>query len=869
MAVGRRLAPPRGLADALSGPRGPRGTRHQLPADAAGGADGGAADAAAAPTVAAAAPTVAAAAPTVAAAAPTVAAAGAAAVPAAAAVPSPTSPSSSGSLTAFTWDGSTVAQRVARSFSSADPAGPSGTDGLRGGGGGGRRRGDGGGDSAAADAPGQSSAETPTAAAAAVAGSGGARLDGVGPAAAEPPSPSGRMGPGASEASLDSFTIPAMHLAEMQLLRSCFLASDRGSKGYLLLPEWADMCNLMLSGAADKSAQSIDVTDAATPAAPVDDGYDDHTVLFIYEMIDSSRSGRLSLADFIFACSTFCHGTLRHKLPYVFRCFAPEGERALTEAGLRTLIEGVFTVKVAPPGHVWELSSTPPPPDRWPDSHTASGLLSVDSNPDTLWQRAKPHLTGGRMLFDGYIQWATHEPAFLLWVDWIGTRGHRAVSVIHGVDERDAFCKEMDALGLRVDQMTLNSLPLSKSTAPAQAASPHSSLSSIGRVSSTSGGLAGARPGAFEVDFAALELTTRIGEGALAEVWAGRWLEAPVAVKIFKDRSSAVAMYRLCDGIGDADDSANAGVDADDPTASASDLRRIRSDCQAGASLEAVDHLIYPCDSFASLRDASKAAGGGGIGAAPSPGSSADPSISFLQEVSVLSNLRHPNILLYMGACVRPTSPLCIISELIVGESLRARLHGPSVGSLVFTAEVRLRVSIDIARGMLYLHSRSPMLLHRGLKSSNILIESSPGSRFQVRAVLCDFGMSRTELGGTQRSMPSDGTTTADGALASMAPEVIRGERFRPAADVYGFAMVLWELWTGRVPYAGLSMMRLMVGVANKGLRPELGPDAGVPPTVAALLVRCWAEDAAARPSFLEIVRTLHRVAREEMHVTV
>jgi len=59
------------------------------------------------------------------------------------------------------------------------------------------------------------------------------------------------------------------------------------------------------------------------------------------------------------------------------------------------------------------------------------------------------------------------------------------------------------------------------------------------------------------------------------------------------------------------------------------------------------------------------------------------------------------------------------------------------------------------------------------------------------------------------------------------------------------------------------------VGVANKGLRPELGPDAGVPPTVAALLVRCWAEDAAARPSFLEIVRTLHRVAREEMHVTV
>eukprot|EP00168_Porphyra_purpurea_P017138 TRINITY_DN5797_c0_g1_i1.p1 TRINITY_DN5797_c0_g1~~TRINITY_DN5797_c0_g1_i1.p1 ORF type:complete len:329 (-),score=108.32 TRINITY_DN5797_c0_g1_i1:581-1567(-) len=328
-------------------------------------------------------------------------------------------------------------------------------------------------------------------------------------------------------------------------------------------------------------------------------------------------------------------------------------------------------------------------------------------------------------------------------------------------------------------------------------------------------------------------------------------------------------MYRFRDGIRDANEGTKAGVSADDPTASTSDLRRTPPDGQAEAAPDVADRSWYPDDSFGSLREASRSGGGDGFGATSSPGSSADPSSSFLQEVSVLSNLRHPNILLYMGACVRPPSPLCIISELVVGGSLRDRLHGPSVGALTFTAEVRLRVSIDIARGMLYLHSRSPMLLHRGLKSSNILIESTPGSRVQVRAVLCDFGLSKTELGGTQRSMPVDGPTDADGALASMAPEVIRGDRFRPAADVYAFAMALWELWTGRVPYAGLPMMCLMVGVATKGLRPDLGPDARVPPTVAALLARCWAEEPAARPPFLEIVRTLHRIAREEMHVAV
>lgn len=253
---------------------------------------------------------------------------------------------------------------------------------------------------------------------------------------------------------------------------------------------------------------------------------------------------------------------------------------------------------------------------------------------------------------------------------------------------------------------------------------------------------------------------------------------------------------------------------------------------------------------------------------------SAGQSAFFLREVELLSNLRHPNVLLYMGACVKNTSPLCIVSELVTGGSLHDAIH--SNKRLNFTPLLKMRISLDVARGMLYLHSLVPVLLHRDLKSSNILVDTGTpadasvegSSPSRVRAVLCDFGLSRQDAAGTHQSASGQPTALV-GTLLTMAPEIVRSERYTSAADVFSFGMVLWELWTGQVPYRGLMPAQLMFEVAIKGARPNLGPSSGVPPSVAAVIRMCWQGEQTQRPPFLEIVRRLQKIAREEMGVTV
>lgn len=359
------------------------------------------------------------------------------------------------------------------------------------------------------------------------------------------------------------------------------------------------------------------------------------------------------------------------------------------------------------------------------------------------------------------------------------------------------------------------------------------------------------------------QLERRVGEGTFAEVWAGRWLEAPVAVKIFKDRSSAVAMYQVQrrqkrgHGRGTASDSPLCSVSSQDGDSDDAHSETGRSQRHSGATKGDGSMMSGPTDSQASPRTSQQSA-------------------FFLREVELLSNLRHPNVLLYMGACVRPSSPLCIVSELVTGGSLHDAIHG-QLGRrrLTFTVLMKMRISLDLARGMLYLHSQKPVLLHRDLKTSNILIDvGAPeagvhrDSPSRVRAVLCDFGLSRLDAAGTQASASGEPTALV-GTLVTMAPEIVRSERYTSAADVYSFGMVLWELWTGRMPFKGLMPAQLMFEVAVKGARPNLGPSSGVPPTVATIIRLCWHADLTQRPLFLEIVRRLQKVARQEMGLSV
>jgi serine/threonine protein kinase len=90
------------------------------------------------------------------------------------------------------------------------------------------------------------------------------------------------------------------------------------------------------------------------------------------------------------------------------------------------------------------------------------------------------------------------------------------------------------------------------------------------------------------------------------------------------------------------------------------------------------------------------------------------------------------------------------------------------------------------------------------------------------------------------------------GTPAFMAPELLDRNVFSEKSDVYSFAIVLWEIWHGGVPWRGLQPMQIMRKVVDKGERPPV--PAGMPSKLRELMVRAWSGDPGGRPPFQEIV---------------
>lgn len=152
-------------------------------------------------------------------------------------------------------------------------------------------------------------------------------------------------------------------------------------------------------------------------------------------------------------------------------------------------------------------------------------------------------------------------------------------------------------------------------------------------------------------------------------------------------------------------------------------------------------------------------------------------SADFIVEVDIISSLRHPNIVLYMGVCMNYSHYL-MVTEFLDGGSLFDLLHKKNVK---IKDDQLICVCEDIALGMNYLHGRR--VLHCDLKSSNILIDANWNLK------LCDFGLSRVKS-------KLDNKKGLVGTPHWMAPEILRGERYDESSDVYSYGMVLWEMIT-------------------------------------------------------------------------
>jgi len=214
----------------------------------------------------------------------------------------------------------------------------------------------------------------------------------------------------------------------------------------------------------------------------------------------------------------------------------------------------------------------------------------------------------------------------------------------------------------------------------------------------------------------------------------------------------------------------------------------------------------------------------------------------FEQEVNILSSLRHPNIILYMGVCLDNNHhQKIIVMEYMEKGSLHELLRTEHFGKINV-----LKIATEIALGMNYLHGEN--ILHRDLTSKNILLSK------HYEAKVADFGLSKMKL--TQ----TESYSYTMGSVAWMAPEVLQNARdFTTRSDVYSYAIVLWELWTGESPCPrDVSTVNLANKVLFEDYRPTI-PD-NVPEAWKALIRICWQNDTSERPSFERILKILETI---------
>ncbi|KAJ6996181.1 serine/threonine-protein kinase EDR1-like [Populus alba x Populus x berolinensis] len=193
----------------------------------------------------------------------------------------------------------------------------------------------------------------------------------------------------------------------------------------------------------------------------------------------------------------------------------------------------------------------------------------------------------------------------------------------------------------------------------------------------------------------------------------------------------------------------------------------------------------------------------------------------FKREVRIMRRLRHPNVVLFMGAVTRPPN-LSIITEFLPRGSLYRILHRPQCQ---IDEKRRIKMALDVARGMNCLHASTPTIVHRDLKSPNLLVDEN----WTVK--VCDFGLSRLKHNTFLSSKSTAGTPEW------MAPEVLRNEPSNEKCDIYSFGVILWELATLKSPWSGMNPMQVVgaVGFQNRRLEipkevDPLGPRLAQPP---------------------------------------
>lgn len=233
----------------------------------------------------------------------------------------------------------------------------------------------------------------------------------------------------------------------------------------------------------------------------------------------------------------------------------------------------------------------------------------------------------------------------------------------------------------------------------------------------------------------------------------------------------------------------------------------------------------------------------------------------FINEVVILSQINHRNVVKLLGCCLETDVPL-LVYEFIPNGTLFHYLHHPTE-EFQLSWKMRLQIAIEVAGALSYLHSAASIpIYHRDIKSTNILLDE------KYRSKVSDFG--------TSRSIPLDHThltTRVLGTFGYLDPEYFQSSQFTEKSDVYSFGVVLVELLTGQQPLSSASLRdgvglaaHFIMSVEEDKLFDVLDPriveqcDQEEVMVVASVAKRCLNLNGKQRPTMKEVIMELEGI---------
>lgn len=221
--------------------------------------------------------------------------------------------------------------------------------------------------------------------------------------------------------------------------------------------------------------------------------------------------------------------------------------------------------------------------------------------------------------------------------------------------------------------------------------------------------------------------------------------------------------------------------------------------------------------------------------------------INCIKEMKNMEELQNGANILKFLTTFYVNNQLFIITELCNGGNLRELLHS----NVVFPINRRIECLIQIAEGLQHMHSFNPPFIHHDIKALNILLVSKFDANKYNEVKICDFGITK------QRALIG-----LFGTPAWVCPEMLKNIDHNEKADVYSFAILMWEVFSRKTPFEGCNKEEISSQVLIKERPNENYLENDTPPEITTLIKECWEHEPNSRPNMKIVSQRLKEILK-------